>query len=188
MLPIELATVIEKDEDREYVEQLYEKNKKYMYIAAYKMLHDESESWGAVHDAIIVVTDYLDEMKGWTEKHQTNFMCKCTRIFACNELRRQGKVNENSIWINDSDNAPEIDVPDDSITLEDMYIKEETSKRIEEAIEKMDPRYSEMLYLKYYMNMRNVEIARSFKLKIGTVNMRMSRAMAQLRKLLEGKV
>lgn len=188
MLPIELATVIENDEDREYVERIYEKYKKQMYVAANKILFDEAESWGAVHDTIIVVTDYLDVFRDWTEQHQVNFLCKCTRTFAYKEYKRNKTYKENTFSISDTDEAPEIDIADDSMSLENLYINEENKKIIREAIEEMDQLYGDMLYFKYYMNMRNVDIARTFKIKLGTVNVRLSRAMAQLRTSVEGKL
>ena len=188
MLLINFAMVIDDQDDARYVEALYLRLGKKMFKVANNILNDESESWGCVHDAIITLTDYLPAFKSWDETHQINFLYKCTRIHACREYNKKKKINEMTFSINGVEGRPEMDIVDEDAYVDKLVVNEENIRRVREAIQEMDDMYGDILFFKYFMNMKNIDIAREFELNINVVNTRIHRGLKILKKQLEGLI
>ena len=137
MLPIHIALRIENDEDRALVESIYETYGRKMYLCARKYLRDESDGWCAVHDAILVLSDYLQEYKAWSEQHQINFLCKCTTTFAIKESVYQRKRNYFTVSLNDNEKAPELELEDETQNIDAWFFSQENSRLVHNAIENM---------------------------------------------------
>ncbi|MBQ7358253.1 MAG: sigma-70 family RNA polymerase sigma factor [Clostridia bacterium] len=188
MLPIYLVERLETEEDVAYVEKIYVEQGSKLFAAANKILHDESIAWGVVHDTVIVLIDYLEEYKAWDDAHQKNFLYKCEKNFVLKELRKRKCRNGRTVSLEGYEEATGRELADETQDIDEWFYSEENAAAIRNAISNMNNTYGDILFFKYFVNMRNKDIAATFGLSVASVNMRVSRAMAMLRKELKGKL
>ncbi len=177
MLPIILA--IRDEDDRNYVENVYLEQGKKLYKIACTYLNHRQDSEDCVHDVIVALINKLEEYREWDRLHQINFLCKCCRCIAINKYNK--KVNRNSLetsitYEDENNEIKDIDIPDDSPDVQNIIISEENIKRISDILEDMDPMYGDILYLKSFLGMKNIEIAKMLKINVNLVNVRVVRA------------
>ena len=78
----------------------------------------------------------------------------------------------------------EIDIEDKDSNIQNLFLEETTSKLITECIKSMPPKYGDLLLFKYYFGMKNIDIAKMLGEPINTINSRIKRAKANLKKTL----
>lgn len=77
-----------------------------------------------------------------------------------------------------------VEIPDDSLPLEEQAIRDELAARVREAVASMRPRDRE-IFLRYYFYMQSAEtISSALGIPAGTVRSRLTRGKAQLRIIL----
>ena len=81
-----------------------------------------------------------------------------------------------------------MDIVDEDAYVDTLVVNEENIRRVREAIQEMDDMYGDILFFKYFMNMKNIDIAREFELNINVVNTRIHRGLKILKKQLEGLI
>ena len=188
MLPIYLAEQLETQEDVEFVEKIYEKDGPRLFYVANKIIEEESLAWGAVHDAIIVLIKHLEEFKLWEEQHQKNYMRRCTINLALKERRDRWRYAKRTCSLEEYEENVGHELMDNDTDLAKWFCNKENMELIRETVYNMKNIYGDVLFFKYFANMRNKDIAATFGLSVDTVNMRVSRAMAMLRKELKEKL
>ena len=65
-----------------------------------------------------------------------------------------------------------------------LIVNDETIAIVRNGINQLDDKYRDVIILKYYYHMKNVEIAEVLKIEPGTVNTHVARAKKKLREIL----
>lgn len=73
---------------------------------------------------------------------------------------------------------------DATADVQQAAINHETAQMLSNAIDQLDSEYRDLIYLKYYYNMRNIDIAHIMNMKPNLVNGRIFSAKNKLRKIL----
>ena len=174
MLPIILA--IRDENDQNFVSDIYDKYSVKLSAIAEKYLSNTVDIDDCVQDVFVILIDRLQEYQMWDERHQFNFLAKCCRGIAVNKYKNNQRKLENEMGLNYLDDDKDFDIVDDEMRIEQFVISDENVKRIRDMIEDMDPTYGDILYLKGFLGMKNVDIAKTLDLSVDVVNMRLTRA------------
>ncbi len=174
MLPIILA--IQDENDRNFVEELYEKYKDRIYYRAKKLLKNESDLEECVQDVVIAIIQKVEKLRGCDEDHIKNYLMKCTKNIATEKYNDNAKRYRNEISISEVQPEKDMDIPDLNEFMEQLIISEEAVRSIAKILDEMDPLYGDILYFKSFMRMKNTEIAKMLNIPVNTVNQRIFRA------------
>lgn len=182
MLPIILS--ISDEDDRDFVENIYNQYGKKIYKIALNILKSEPDAEDCFHDVIKIIIDNLERFRSVShDDHFINLLVKCTRNAAINKYNCEKRrcAIETSLYIKSNrydfdEDDTEIEFADDSIEHVDILINEENRKRLSELISELDVIYRDVLYLRYQMWMTNAEIAKLLSIPENTVKVRLFRA------------
>ncbi len=179
MLPIILA--INDEDDRNFVEDIYNQYGKKIYKVAFDILRNEADASDCFHDVIKIIIDNLERFRSANQAYLVNLLVKCTRNAAINKYNREKRRRfvEVSMYIKSSDfdeEDTEMEFTDDQGQYDDILINEENRKRLAELISELDMIYQDVLYLRYQMWMTNAEIAKLLSVSENTVKVRLYRA------------
>lgn len=174
MLPIILA--IRDEEDQNFVSIVFDKYSNQLTAIAEKYLSNTVDVEDCIQNVFVILIKRLQEYQMWDERHQFNFLAKCCRCIAVNKYKNNQRRLKNEIGLNYSDNDKNIDIVDEDSLIEKIVISNENLKKLRDMIEDMDPTYGDILYLKGFLGMKNVDIAKTLDLSVDVVNMRLTRA------------
>ena len=174
MLPIILA--IRDEDDQNFVSIVFDKYSNQLTAIAEKYLSNTVDVEDCIQNVFVILIKRLQEYQMWDEKHQFNFLAKCCRCIAVNKYKNNQKRLENEIGLNYPNNDKDFDIIDEDSLIEKIVISNENLKKIRDLIEDMDPTYGDILYLKGFLGMKNVDIAKTLDLSVDVVNMRLTRA------------
>ena len=185
MLPIILCIV--DDDDRAFVEKIYVKYEKQLYLISMKYLNNHHDAEDCVHDTVKKIIDGIEKFKiaqdvGYIEKLITIVCRNC----ALNTLRVKKYKNEHELSLcrynYEDDEYEEIDIPDYSSCVEKLYISEESCEYIHNLINKLDDKYRDVVLLKS-LGFDNRGIAEIMHISENLVSQRYKRAKDQLLKM-----
>ena len=151
MLPIILNIV--DDDDRSFVEKIYVKYEKQLYLISMKYLNNHHDAEDCVHDTVKKIIDGIEKFKiaqdvGYIEKLITIVCRNC----ALNTLRVKKYKNEHELSLcrynYEDDEYEEIDIPDYSSCVDKLYISEESCEYIHNLINKLDDKYRDVVILR----------------------------------------
>ena len=182
MLPIILNIV--DDDDRAFVEKIYVRYEKQLYLTSMKYLNNHHDAQDCVHDTVKKIIDGIEKFKiaqdvGYIEKLITIVCRNC----ALNTLRVKKYKNEHELSLcrynYEDDEYEEIDIPDYSSCVEKLYISEESCEYIHNLINKLDNKYRDVVLLKS-LGFDNRGIAEIMHISDNLVSQRYKRAKKQL--------
>ena len=171
-----IISAIRDDEDRSYVEQIYIKYGKKLYIMANDVLKHHEDSEDRVLKVIETIIEHLEIYRTLKHEQQIKFLVKCCRNIAINryyEKKRQKKYERSLDEIKEGFG---FEVIDEDAYVDKIVINEENVKRLTELIDELAPIYSDLLFFKGVMHMRTSEIAKMLGISEGLVSMRLTRA------------
>lgn len=174
MLAIIMA--IEDDNDRQFVEMIFNKYAQKMYLVAMGVLHDHDDAEDCVQDTIVKIIDKLDRFK---QAHQEEYLvklivitCRNTAINKYNKKQRSAEMQFSTTEYDEDDEATIMDIPDYSSNVEQIVLNNFVCRYVTELIDKLDHKYRDVLVLKsmgydyeemaYFMNISNVLVRKRY--------------------------
>lgn len=172
------------DDDRAFVEILYRKYEKQLYVISNKYLHDHFDAQDCVHDTIALIIESLEKFKmAQSEGYLERLITVVCRNCALNALRvkRQKNEHEQSFvrYNYEEEKYEDIDIPDYHSCVDKLYISEQNCTYLYELINRLDSKYRDVILLKS-MGFNNKRIARIMNISEELVRKRYSRAKKQL--------
>lgn len=182
MLPIILS--IADDDDRAFVEKIYDKYEKKLYLISMDILHDHYDAQDCVHDTITSVIERIEKFKlAQGTGYLDNLMEKACHNCAISIYRvksRKNKHEQSLVKYNcDEEIYEDIDIPDYASAVDKIYISEENCEILHDLINKLDNRYRDVVLLKS-LGFDNKNIAEIMKISEELVRKRYSRAKKKL--------
>ena len=159
-------SMIEDDHMRARFISIYHKYKNLMYHTAYNILQSESDAEDIVHEAFLVVIDYMDRLRPDTVKA---FVLAITASRAINLWKRRHHFGEQ--------------IPYEEAIHRPAPHGEGVG--LDEAIRRLPPEYRTVILLRFQMGYTTREIARMLGKKEGTVTRTITRAKTKLAEELE---
>ena len=150
MLAIIMA--IEDDDDRLFVEMIFNKYSKNMYLIAEKILNNHDDAEDCVQDTFVKIIDKLDCFKN---AHQEDSLIKLIMITCRNTAFDKYAKNKRRAYLQfsqtvyDEDGESSIaDIPDRSADVERIVMNSYVCAYVKELINKLDCKYRDVITLK----------------------------------------
>lgn len=178
---------IEDDNKRRIVEDIYDLYYKHMTACALNILRNYHDSQDAVQDTFYNITatyELFADAAAPATASLVHIYVKNTAINIYNKNKRHSNVATLC------DNIEEVakDVVDEDADVQRIVIDNETTKIISEAVDKLDDMYRDLIIMKYYYHMRNVDIAQILNIDSNKINSRIFRAKQKLKEILGTEV
>lgn len=185
MLPIILNIV--DDDDRAFVEEIYIRYEKQLYSISMKYLNNHHDSQDCVHETIRLISERVEKFRAAQDfGYIDRLIGVVCRNCALNMLRVRNRRIEHETSLTkynyEEDGYEEIDVPDNDSSVEKLYISEEICDDLHKCINKLDPKYRDVIFFKT-LGYDNQAIAKAMNISEELVRQRYSRARKQLLKM-----
>jgi RNA polymerase sigma-70 factor, ECF subfamily len=172
-------SLLTSDADKSKFETLYENHRLAMLWTAQNILKDRSLAEDAVHDAFLRVIDHLENITPENCNSTRSFLVIIVRNISLDYLRRRKKLGE--VNLDDFEEYLE----DEQADPEQLLIGQETSRRMQDALEKINPAQADLLALHVTYEMTYKEIAQLVNQSAGNVKVQIHRARARIARLLK---
>lgn len=179
MLPL-VFFLIENEDDRAFLENIYTQYHRLMYAQALRILNQSEAAEDAVSDSLLALMKKISLL----------------RTFECNKLRSYVVITVRHTAISHLNKRKRETLPGD-VAFEDLTGADRTDDRllaqagvdsIKNAIRSLPPREKDIMLMKYFREMTEEEIALEMGLKAVSVRVHLSRARKHLAQaLLEGR-
>ncbi|GAU76648.1 RNA polymerase sigma factor [Fusibacter sp. 3D3] len=178
---ITLLMLIECEETRNKLEEIFVTFYKDMFITAYSILKDHHEAEDIVQEAILRLSKHLDKISEVKCRETRAYVVIIVRNLAINTYNKRSSLillesydvktlNENEVFL-----------------IENHMIRIELSKEIAEHLENLHPTYADILTLKYYYELSISEIGDLLGITENNASVRLSRARLAFKEMIEKK-
>ena len=171
-----IIMTIRDDEDRSFVEELFLKDGRKLYLIANDILHHHEDSEDCVMKTLEVIIEKLEIYRALSREQQIKFLVKTCRNIALSRYDRKKRQNNSETSLDAIREISQYDAIDESAYIDKMVVNEENIKRLSEMIDELDPIYRDVLFFKGVMQMKNSEIAKMLDISESLVSMRLIRA------------
>lgn len=183
MLAVIMA--ITDEDDRLFVETVFNKYSKKMYLIAVNILNNHEDAEDCVQDTIVKIIDRLDNFrKAEQEEYLIKLIVITCRNTALNKYKsnREKGIEQFSTTVYDEDEESSVmDIPDASSDVEKLVMSDYTCRCLTEIIDSLDYKYRDILVLKG-MGYDYDDIARIMNISQVLVRKRYSRARKMILK------
>lgn len=172
-----------REEDGEFLEQLYRLYKDRMFYTALKILGDAPEAENVVHDTFLILAENLERIDGVNNKKTWNYIVTILKNKCFDWLRKQKHYQ----YADEMDDSGKREGKTGDIfknDLEEEIIAGEEQEILMKLIINLRYPYKEVLYLQYYNEMGSREIGEILSISPENVRQIASRA----RKILKEKM
>lgn len=171
----------EKDEGRIKIERIYFEHRNRLYWTAYKILNDKMLSEDAVHETIIRAMGHLHKIDENDNYKTAMFLVIICRNISIDIYRKNKRIWSKEFTTEDC----EIYWKKNEDNPLDMYINNESVRRLINTIKQLDEKYRDILMLKYISECSNEEISQLLNIPNATVRKRAERGRAMLIRIVE---
>ncbi len=169
-------SLIETEEERQLLAQLYEAHRKQMHFVANSVLRNYTLSEDAVHNAFTGVAKNMDALDGRCEEDMKNYLLKAAQNAALNLSKRERKQND--YYVYKENEAADGDV------LEELCIRLDKEALVG-AVMKLKEPYNTVLYCQIVMGMDCKQIADMLHRKPDAVRQQLSRGRKILQQMMK---
>lgn len=170
---------------------IFEEHSDRAYKIAYKFVKNPEDASDIVQDTFLKVHRNIKEFKKLENEQIISMIVIYTQNTSLDLLRKKYRKN-NVVSLTRPDNDEEeggneeYEIPDNGRTPEETVINRDLSERLEKYVNMLPEPQREVIMLKFYHGMKEKEIATILNIKESTVSSRVSRAKANLRKMIGG--
>jgi RNA polymerase sigma-70 factor (ECF subfamily) len=170
--------VIENAKVRSKFEELYIRYHKEMYYIAMSILCNTHDAQDAVQTAILKCADYIEKIEDINCNKTKHLIVTIIKSAATDIYRYKKKLPHEKI-----DDFLEYLMVEDKFS-DDIIIKLSDGEYYAQCLADLKPEYAEILTLRYYNELTNLEIARLLNISHENVRVRLCRAKAALKKII----
>lgn len=175
------STIPGSDERTSKAERLFKKYRSVMFSAAISVLNDTYLADDAVSQAFIRVLKHIDKIEEEDAERTASYMAMVCKNIAINMSKRNMYLNINEDTVERMEDTINSYNIDPSKIVQDK----ESFNVLIDYINSLEPRYKEVMILKYYHDMQNKEIARALNVNESTVRKRVIKGREKLFRLLK---
>ena len=172
-----LLNAVISEPERNKAVDIYQKYYSTMIHTAKSILNDIASAEDAVSESMIKIIKNLDKISDISSYKTRGYIVVIVRNTSLNLLKKQKALIENL-------DAYVDDIADTEASLLDNIIDEESYQTIIQAIRSLPESMSNVLYLATVNDLDIKNISKSLNLSYNAVKMRLSRARANIRKIL----
>lgn len=176
--------VIENDDDREFMIELYQDYKNLMHSTVSKLVDNEYDVEDLTQDVLEKLIDKISMLRSRTRDQRVNYIISACKYTAINHIRNSGKHPELSF----EECGEQTEVRYEEHEVELRLIKEEELEALREVLSEMDLRMQCLLEGYYFLEKPMAELAKDLGIKPASVRMYLTRARKMAFVLLQKKL
>ena len=180
MLSLYLS-MVETEEQRSLVEQIYHDYEQTMYHSAFAVLHNKQDAEDAVHEAFVRIITDIDRLAAVKKEKRKSFVIIVVKNIAIDTYRRRQRENVGAEDISDMDIA-------DDFSIEQIISDSIDSDTLRRSVKKLPETQRAVLVLKYFHDQSVSDIADMLGIGISAVRKRIERAEKNLYEILKGEL
>lgn len=177
-------TYIDDENDKKRFEKLYYAYRKQMAILALSIVKNETDAEDVVHDVFMnIAIRHMNTVNGIEdEEDRRNYLLKATKNTALNWMKKKKRIvfqkKEESL-----ENST-VDIKQSNFVEYLCQIAE--YKRVVEAIKCLEPKYRDVLYYHFVMEIPVSQVAKSLNQSLSATKKQLVRGKKKLLHILEG--
>ncbi|WP_062198039.1 RNA polymerase sigma factor [Massilibacterium senegalense] len=175
-----MPAILEMMEKEKTVQELFEKYSHRVYKTAFYIVKDPYLAQDVVQETFIKVYKNLDKVKD--KDKISSWLTTVTTTTAIDEGRKRKRWNERTtddVLIDNNEPKKQ------SMSVVEKKVEEsDTQEMIYHCLFKLDPKFKEVLMLKYISELKDKEIAEALEINLGTVKSRLYRAKLKFKDVL----
>ncbi len=179
------------DVERSCAEEIFENHYKLIYEVAYKILNNRPDAEDTVDEVMINVMKNIERFLHVSRndiESQLVIYSRNAAINIYNRNKRRSKHIQSFTYRNEDEKLEDIDIADESDSVEDIVISKETAEIVSKYLHQLSEEYQDVIELVYGMGYTNVEAARVLHITPNAVGMRLFRAKKKLLSLVGGEL
>ena len=173
-----VLAVLESEEERSELSQIYERNIKRFYSIAFSKLHNRQDTEDAIQVAFLAIAKNPKPFFSVSIDKRVSYINVVIKNTAIKIWNQKHKIAENEIEIDDS-------ILDEQVSNEEKVLSDFSCKRILEFIGNMPEGVKSAVYLRLDLGLANSDIANTLGISEEAVRKRISRAINQIKKYME---
>lgn len=165
-------------------EKLMQRYRKSVYYSLLKMVRNEEDAEDLTQEAFAKA---FSSIQNFDAKYSFSTWLFRIATNNCIDFIRKKKLQTLSIHAgNDSGNsAPGVtDVRDEALNPNEKMLSDQRKKMVHDAVEKLSPRYRQLIELRFFEELSYEEIAETLQLPLGTVKAQLHRAKELLNSMM----
>lgn len=175
--------MIENDQDRAFVEQVYERYAERLYLVAFDVVKNHHDAQDCVQETIVRVIDKLNRFREAAQqcylKKLLVITCRNVAINQYNKNRKRAREEISTTVYDEENEAGIMDIPDLSADVERLVLSDENCRYVRELIDRLDHRYRDVLVLRG-LGFDHGEIAEVMGISVALVRKRYQRARQKI--------
>ncbi len=181
-----LIMSMKDDRQRSFVEEMYDKYEKKIYVYALSLLDNRQDAQDCVHNVVLRVMEHVVEFQHMEETDIKQYLMIYCRSEAEKIRYRTRKDRKHLLSMSKSDDIEQddgqYDIEDDAEDISRLIVNEENARLLRELIRKLKPIYRDVILLRYYYNKPSAQIAKELNISENLVNQRLRRAKMILKR------
>jgi RNA polymerase sigma-70 factor (ECF subfamily) len=173
--------MVETEEQRSLVEQIYHDYEQTMYHTAFAVLHNKQDAEDAVHEAFVRIITDIDRLTSVKKEKRKSFVIIVVKNIAIDTYRRRQRETVGAEDISDMDIADDFSI--------EQAISDSTDRDIlMKAVNKLPEKQQEVLTMKFFHEVSTADIADMLGIDVSAVRKRIARAEKNLYEILKGEL
>lgn len=169
-------SLVEDENDKRLIEELYKSNRQTMYYIAKSCLHNSHDAEDAIHEAFLRAIENIEKLYSIPANKRASYLNVIVRNVSYGIYKRK--------------NSSDLTADDEDIISNDISPEEEALSNIEyenlvQLIKGLPDGQKDVMYLKYCLGFTTEEIASALSISSNAVNNRLFKAKNNLRKQFE---
>lgn len=171
--------ILETEEERNELSQIYERNIKMFYSIAFSKLHNVQDAEDAIQEAFLSIAKNPETFFNIPADRRISYVNVIIRNTAFKIWDKKHKISENETELDDN-------IFDEQITTEEKALSDFSCKKIMEFIGTLPEGTKTAIYLRTSLGLKNSDIAKVLGISEEAAKKRVSRAVNQIKQYMEG--
>ena len=177
-----ISTMIDDENDREFMKKVYEANRRLMYSVALRYTSSEYDCEDIVHDTVEKLCKNVSKLKSLPAYALQAYISYSVRNTAINFQKHQAVLKRHVVEYSEDNNSTQ-EAPDVRLERIDELKRKQAS--LMKIWDKLSERDRDILYRKYVFDQTTEELAELYNCSRDSVRMRLSRAKRRALVLME---
>ncbi len=173
------AALIEmaQKENREIYSELFKRYQRKLFVYIYRLTRDRSETEDILQN--VFIKTYKNIHKFDLTRKFSSWIYRIAHNEAVNHLKRKSKRYLLS-WEDVTTSKDQLDTASSEESMEDLWLHEEITQEIDEALRKLPKQYKQILYMRYFKEYSYQQIGKVLGKPVNTVGTIINRAKKKL--------
>ena len=171
--------VLESEEQRNELSEIYENNISNFYNIAFQQLHNKHDAEDAIQDAFLAIANNTSIFFGIPNENKMPYINAVIRNISCKLWNKKHATAEREVEFNEQ-------LIEDSIPLDERIVSEYSCEDIYRFIDTFPDTTKTAIYFRIHFDMKYSDIAKTLNISEDAAKKRVERAIAKIKQLMEG--